>query len=219
MDTKVIAISLENVAHMLAGEWDDVVISAISTSEEDRSLLIAVADAIKENGGDIPTGLVELLPVTVRAWDGGSSEERDCDHGDDFGEIAEDMWDGADYGDGDYCVTVSWEATDYTGKQIDSGSFDLQGETPEPECQVADEHDWTSDGEGGCTENPGVWSTGGTSMSFRTHCRACGLKRLQCTTGSQRNPGDCDTTTYEEPDSWCADCQSEDCGCQIEETD
>lgn len=64
-----------------------------------------------------------------------------------------------------------------------------------------DDHDWTSEGEGGCSENPGVWSTGGTSMRFATHCRVCGLKRVQCTTGSQRNPGEHDTVEYEMLDS------------------
>jgi hypothetical protein len=60
-----------------------------------------------------------------------------------------------------------------------------------------DDHDWTAEGEGGCDENPGVWSTGGTSMMFRTHCRACGLRRTEHTTGYQRNPGDHDTVEYE----------------------
>lgn len=76
-----------------------------------------------------------------------------------------------------------------------------------------DDHDWTAEGEGGCDSNPGVWSTGGTAMSFATHCRVCGLRRLECTTGSQRNPGEHDTATYEMPDSWCADCQREECNC------
>ncbi len=58
------------------------------------------------------------------------------------------------------------------------------------------DHDWTADGEGGCSENPGVWSTGGTSMSFATHCRRCGLHRQERTTGDQKNPGEHDTTHY-----------------------
>ena len=60
-----------------------------------------------------------------------------------------------------------------------------------------DDHDWTSDGEGGSTENPGVWSHGGTTMSFASHCRKCGLHRLEKTPGSQRNPGGHDTVEYE----------------------
>jgi hypothetical protein len=60
-----------------------------------------------------------------------------------------------------------------------------------------DDHDWTADGEGGCRENPGVWSRGGTIMTFSTHCRKCGLHRLERTVGTQRNPGDHDTVEYE----------------------
>lgn len=79
-----------------------------------------------------------------------------------------------------------------------------------------DDHDWTSEGEGGCRENPGVWSTGGTSMSFASHCRACGLRRSEHACGSQRNPGEHDTVSYEMPDSWCVECQSSDCDCETD---
>lgn len=64
-----------------------------------------------------------------------------------------------------------------------------------------DDHDWTSQGEGGCRENPGVWSTGGTSLVFRAHCRRCGLIRVEKRPGSQRNPGEHDTTRYEMADT------------------
>lgn len=79
----------------------------------------------------------------------------------------------------------------------------------DPDC----DHDWTAEGEGGCLENPGVWSHGGTAMSFTTHCRRCGLQRYEYHTGSQCNPGEHDTVTYTQPEQWCADCQSEDCSC------
>lgn len=59
-----------------------------------------------------------------------------------------------------------------------------------------DDHDWTSEGDGGLKENPGVWSTGGTSIIFHSHCRKCGLHRVLNTTGSQKNPGEHDTVTY-----------------------
>ena len=68
-----------------------------------------------------------------------------------------------------------------------------------------DEHDWTSEGEGGCDENPGVWSTGGTSMLFVSHCRTCGLRRREKTCGSQRNPGESDRVEYEMPEEWEAE--------------
>lgn len=62
------------------------------------------------------------------------------------------------------------------------------------------DHEWSSEGEGGADENPGVWATGGTSMQFRSHCEHCGLIRVEETTGSQRNPGEHDTVRYELPD-------------------
>jgi len=138
--------------------------------------------------------------ITVTASDDGSSEERDCERGDDYEAIAKEMYEDADYGDGDYRVQITWEATDAGGEEIDGGTFEMVGETEEPPCPAADEHDWTSEGEGGCESNPGVWSTGGTGMNFHSHCRACGLKRVIHHTGSQRNPGECDTTTYGDDD-------------------
>lgn len=60
----------------------------------------------------------------------------------------------------------------------------------------ADDHDWSSEGEGGLEDNPGVWSTGGTSLLTREHCTRCGLHRESHYLGSQRNPGEADTVEY-----------------------
>lgn len=62
----------------------------------------------------------------------------------------------------------------------------------DPDCA----HEWTSEGEGGDDANPGVWSTGGTGIVVRAHCRHCQLVRLSFFRGSQRNPGDHDTVAY-----------------------
>lgn len=62
------------------------------------------------------------------------------------------------------------------------------------------DHDWTADGEGGCDQNPGVWSTGGTAMQYSTHCTRCGLHRVEYTTGAQHNPGGHDRVEYTMPD-------------------
>jgi hypothetical protein len=75
----------------------------------------------------------------------------------------------------------------------------------DPDC----EHDWTAEGEGGCTENPGVWSHGGNRMTYATHCRLCGLRRVVRDPGSQRNPDEHETVTYEQPADWCIECDSE----------
>jgi len=60
-----------------------------------------------------------------------------------------------------------------------------------PVCGQDDEdHDWTSQGEGGCDENPGVMAHGGTTISISAHCRRCGLHRTLVDRGSQRNAGE-----------------------------
>jgi hypothetical protein len=70
----------------------------------------------------------------------------------------------------------------------------------EPDCEDGLRHSWTSEGEGGCDENPGVWSLGGTTYSFSEHCRYCGVRRLTLHHGRQRNPYECDSVRYEEGD-------------------
>lgn len=195
-------ISADNVAAMLAGEWDDV------PTEERKAVLLAILDR-----NDAPEdALVKSLPVTVRVWDDQSSVDVEAAWGDDYDDVDRDSWEDADYGDGDYRVHVSWVANDASGDEIDSGSFTLEGHTEEPPCpESGDGHDWTSEHEGGCTENPGVWSTGGTSMLFVARCRHCGMERRESTTGAQCNPGECDTTEYSEPDpEWVADHYGED---------
>lgn len=192
---KEIAITAADVAAMLSADWDDV-------SENVRS---AVLYEIVRRDEEPPAGLVKSLPVTVAVWDDGSGDQIEAEYGDDYEAFAQDLWADADYGEGDYCVTVSWAANDAAGNELACGTFDVEGHTAEPECPAADEHDWTAEYEGGCTENPGVWSLGGTAMLFTSHCRHCGMKRTERTTGSQRNPGECDTTEYSDPDAdWVA---------------
>lgn len=58
-------------------------------------------------------------------------------------------------------------------------------------------HSWTRNGEGGCDENPGVWSTGGTTLRFAAHCEHCGIRRVIIARGCQRNPYECDSVKYE----------------------
>jgi hypothetical protein len=67
-----------------------------------------------------------------------------------------------------------------------------------PRCPSGAGHEWTSDGEGGCRENPGVWSLGGTTFQFSAHCIHCSVRRIHIDYGSQRNPDECDTVRYEE---------------------
>jgi hypothetical protein len=67
----------------------------------------------------------------------------------------------------------------------------------EPDCVDGLAHRWTADGTGGCDSNPGVWSTGGTSYRFAARCVLCGCGRSETHHGSQRNPGECDSVSYE----------------------
>ena len=121
-------------------------------------------------------------------------------------EIREGTWD-----DNGTRVSARVEEVDADGNVVDHDYIDVEvppnhaalirrathgvgcGDSP-------DDHDWTGEGEGGCTENPGVWSVGGTAMVFKAHCTRCGLHRTERTTGAQRNPGEHDTVEYEMPD-------------------
>lgn len=58
-------------------------------------------------------------------------------------------------------------------------------------------HDWTSEGEDGCRENPGVWSTGGTGIVITDHCRHCDLRRIRQYAHRRDNP----TVEYQLPEN------------------
>jgi hypothetical protein len=129
--------------------------------------------------------------------------------------------DGA-WGDNGAVINVCWTLTQ-DGEEVASGTERVQIEPNhrnlicdaggDPDC----DHDWTAEGEGGCRENPGVWSGGGTTIVFNTHCRHCGLHRVQTNLGCQRNEGECDTVEYAQPESWCSECEREDCKCERDE--
>jgi hypothetical protein len=117
-----------------------------------------------------------------------------------------DEWvEGGEWGVEGAAVGVRWTLYGDDGDEIRSGSHTTEIE-PDHDSLIRAaggdtdcDHDWTSEGEGGCAENPGVWSTGGTSLVIRDHCRHCGLERTEHVTGSQRNPGEHDYYTYELP--------------------
>lgn len=126
---------------------------------------------------------------------------------------------GGEWGDEGASVDAGWTLADEDGEELESGSLTVPVK-PNHEALIrraggdpACDHDWTSEGEGGCKENPGVWSRGGTKLSFESHCRTCGLHRLAISLGSQHNPGESDTVEYQQPKTWCEECQSEECKC------
>lgn len=140
----------------------------------------------------------------IEAADLAAAEEMAAEMADEF--VRDGEWgnDGASVG-------VRWAITqaDEDGDEVELASDGLTVEIEpdhdslirkaggDPDC----DHEWTSEGEGGCDENPGVWSHGGTSMSFASHCRTCGLHRVEHHCGSQRNPGEHDTVEYSMPDA------------------
>jgi hypothetical protein len=85
-------------------------------------------------------------------------------------------------------VTVEANILDSDGVSVDGVTVDIL--PPEPRCDGRRRHDWveTVEIDGGCRENPGVMSTGGTSFEFRSHCSRCGIQRVERTSGDQRNP-------------------------------
>lgn len=59
-------------------------------------------------------------------------------------------------------------------------------------------HRWLPDARVGCAENPGVYSRGGTTLVIVHVCPHCSVRRTALHLGSQRNPGQRDTTvTYD----------------------
>jgi hypothetical protein len=117
-------------------------------------------------------------------------------------EQARDLLGNGDWGqhDEDFagcCAGASVNVLDDAGEQVDTHYIEIEIMPDEPTCEAAPDHDWQPDS-GGCRENPGVWSTGGTSMRYIDHCSHCGMRRTRDDTGSQRNPGESDTVRYEE---------------------
>jgi hypothetical protein len=92
------------------------------------------------------------------------------------------------------------------GGECDTSTVEAGPETvpPETDCGDSDDdHKWVRPVEavGGCTQNPGVFSLGGTTMAFVSICSRCGIRKTRIDYGVQKNPGDVDHTKYEEPDA------------------
>jgi len=121
----------------------------------------------------------------------------DGEWGDDLsGSINVSVWRVGIDADGDDC-DVEEEDCDIDLVHVKGHSSAIRAEMGDAGCGThPDDHEWTSDGEGGLDNNPGVWSTGGTSMVFDSHCRTCGLHRTESSCGSQRNPGEGDSVVY-----------------------
>jgi len=178
--------------------------------------------------GAVDPGMVVVtrpVPVYILHMDDGCSDEIVVSkESPDIEDAIEDWVADGEWGNDGAEISVSWRL-EYDNEDVDEGSHTVSIEpnhsyliaraTGDRSCgNEPDDHDWTAEGEGGCKENPGVWLVGGTGMTFDTHCRKCGLHRHEYHTGSQKNPGEHDTVTYEMPDSWCATCEREKCCCE-----
>lgn len=207
MTATTTTVATEIVAEILSGDWSRVSADALTE-------ILAHLTELGEDHADF-AGLSDRIETGPTHWtmactmDGDGTEEsikEPCDLSDaqerceswlaDGEWTPESIVTGMVYPDG-------LESGDYHAGDV-SATIDPE---PEPECPESESgHEWTSEFEGGCTENPGVWSTGGTRLSFSAHCRCCGMSRKQVSVGSQRNPGEHDTTEYGAPDAeWVAD--------------
>jgi hypothetical protein len=153
-----------------------------------------------EDGGNhkqrvtIPSGTEEAQDEAAMSWARAETEDwiRDAEWGDDGATVcgsyvlrdAESTWEEEH---------IEVEIAPKHQRQIRSAMGD-RGCGTDP-----DDHTWTGEGHGGCSENPGVWSTGGTGISISEHCEVCGLVRHTHLRGSNRNPGESDTVSYRAP--------------------
>ena len=96
-----------------------------------------------------------------------------------------------------YCDCTTDADDDCTGGEwCCGGDAHCEAVEAEPACPEARDHEWTSEGCGGCDTNPGVHSLGNTAYQQESRCRLCGLGRTEVVHGSRRDPGQCDSIAY-----------------------
>lgn len=146
----------------------------------------------------------EAYKTRFRVWDDGNSEIIEAEDMDAAKEMAEEIWQDGSW-DNKIYIDVYIQQLDFDDEPIgdmDEIEVECGEEPPEPDCADGEEHEWESPHElvGGLTENPGVWSTGGTTYVTKTVCKNCGIYRTETEYGSQRNPQQCDQVEYEDSD-------------------
>jgi len=133
--------------------------------------------------------------------DSGASEVIDADNLEEAVEAAKEWASEGEYTER-VMVSVYVRGLDEDGEHTDEyedAEVEAGPEPKEPECLDSEEHDWQAPHNivGGVKENPGVWSKGGTTLTFHRVCSRCGTHRHENSYGSQRNPGQIDTVSYE----------------------
>ena len=162
-------------------------------------------------------------PTTTYIYheESGHSEEIEAESMEEALGIAREIVEGGEWGENGASISV-WVTKEVDGEEVDREWITVEI-PPDHEALIReavyeaglqisavcgtdpDCHDWTREGHGGCDENPGVWSTGGTGLSIVEHCSHCGLQRERQIVGSQCNPGEHDTVVYTVPEEWEAD--------------
>jgi hypothetical protein len=166
--------------------------SRIALTASGEAGLRAVMDAIEAN------------KKTYRLSDDGYSETTTASSMAEAKWLAAASWENGNWEGGKAIISVQVAELDDAGKAVEIDWVDVTvGEDPEaPECSCEDGHEFIADVNvvGGLTENPGVWSQGGTTIVTKTCCKHCGVYQRETSYGSQRNPGQCDTVEYLDAD-------------------
>ena len=130
--------------------------------------------------------------------DSGAREEREAESLEEALELAQEWSAEGSYDE--RCMVSCWAVLLENGEPVEPYAYGEVQAGPEPKPEATecgdddDDHDWQTPIElvGGCTENPGVFSTGGTRFDFHAVCARCGMYKHSWDQGSQRNPGDLD---------------------------
>lgn len=126
--------------------------------------------------------------------------------------LAEEWIAGGDYGERSCYVDV-WVLDLDDPDAVEYGCQVTWTNEPDPPACVdgTTEHDWQHpEWLGGCSENPGVWSLGGSQISSVAVCADCGAyQRYVSETTPGQHPAEPEQTTYEEADErslrWCGE--------------
>lgn len=187
----------ERSGETTSAEDNSRIASAIQSMEAFPSYGLAAEDFLAELPGD----LCKIIEKRFRISDDQVSEIIESDDMDAACDYAEEKWQEGSW-DSKCKIQLTVQEIDWNEKEIgDAESFECEcGEDPAEPC---DEHDWKSYFPlvRGLKENPGVWSLGGTTTKYKEVCSITGWYKVEIRYGVQRNPGQCDSIEYSEPDT------------------
>ena len=175
--------------------------SRIASAIQSMEALPAYGEDAEDFLAELPDDLCKIIEKRFRISDDQVSEIIESDDMDAACDYAEEKWQEGSW-DSKCKITLSVQEIDWNEKEIgDAESFEVEcGEDPAEPC---DEHDWKSYFPlvRGLKENPGVWSLGGTTTKNKEVCALTGWYKVEIRYGAQRNPGQCDSIEYSEPDA------------------